>query len=284
MAALDATLEKLGLPHRLTIFPGPHQWAPEALCAEALAWMRLREAARNVVADAELVAKSFDRRLAAAREARAGERFLEADRELRSMERDFRGLRDTSSVSTDRAGIEKDPLYRKAAAAREKRDAEERAAISRLLRRLDVIQRGEALALPRLLADLEIARWKKLAGSDDRDESLSAQRVLEMLFFHAASTVPQELTARKEFGRAILALSVAIEIHPENATVWYNRACAEARAGQKKKALEDLHAAVAKGFRDRRAMEGDADLESLRGEAQFRAILERLPAEPPDRS
>ncbi len=281
MNSLDGALEKLGAPHRLTIFAGPHQWAPEALCAEALAWMRLREIARKVVVDPDLAAKSFERRLAAAREARAGGRLLQADRDLRSLVRDFHTLRDTSAVEAEAAAIEKDPAYRKAASARDERDRDERAATSRLLRRLDAMLGPETPALPRLLADLEIARWKKAAASADREESLSAQRVLAMLFFHAALTLPQELTASKDFARATLALSVASEIHPENATVRYNRACVEARAGQKKKALEDLRAAVARGFHDRAAMETDGDLESLRGDPEFRALLESLAAEPP---
>jgi predicted esterase len=280
MTALDATLEKLGLPHRLMIFPGPHQWAPEEICAEALAWMRLREAARRVVADAELVARSFQRRLAAAQEARESGRLFEADRELHALQRDFRQLRDTTAVAAELTEIERDPLYRKAAAAREKREGEERVAISRLLRRLEAVRQGQTPALPRLLADLEIARWKKLTASPDHDESLSAQRVLAMLFFHSAFSIPEELTAQKEFNRAILALSVATEIQPENARAWYSRACAEARAGQKRKALEDLRAAVAKGFRDRRGIEENGDFDSLRGDTEFRSIVESLPAEP----
>lgn len=281
MLSLDRALEKLGVPHRLTIFPGPHQWAPEPIDTEALAWMRLREVARKIAPDADLVARSFDRRLAAAREARAAGRLLEADRDLQSMARDYRGLRDTTAVAAEVAQLETETGYRAAAAAAAKRDADERAAISRVLQRLDAMVKGEPPTLPRLLADLEIARWKKLAAASDREEALSAQRVLATLFFHATITFPEPLIESRDFPRAILALSVGAEIRPENATVWYNRACAEARAGQKKKSLEDLRAAVARGFRDRAEIERDTDLESLRAEPEFRALLESLPAEAP---
>jgi predicted esterase len=278
MTALDATLEKLGVRHRLTIFPGQHSWAPEAVCAEALAWLRLQEVARKVTDDADLVGKSFDRRLAAVREAQAGGRLVEAERDLRSIERDFHSLRDTREVQTELARIDEDPAYRRAAADQARRAAEERETVSRLLRRLRTILQPDPPALPRLLSDLEIEKWKRLAVSADRDVSLSAQRVLATLSFHASVTLTQELFARDDFGRAILALSVAAAIEPENPRVWYDRACAEARAGQKKNALEDLRTAVGRGFHDRPALESDADLESLRGDAEFRSIAASIPA------
>jgi len=280
MTALDATLEKLGVRHRLSIFSGPHSWAPENVCAEALAWMRLQEAARKIVDDPDLVAKSFDRRLAAVGESRAGGRLVEAERDLRSMERDFRSLHDTREVETELARIDEDPAYRKVAADQARRDAEERDAVSRLVRRLQTILQPDPQALPRLLSDLEIEKWKRLAASADQGVSLSAQRVLATLSFHASVTLTQELFARNAFSRAILALSVAAAIDPDNPRVWYDRACAEARAGQKKSALEDLRTAVARGFHDRAAMEADADLESLHGDAEFRSIAASVPAEP----
>ncbi|HMF08198.1 MAG TPA: hypothetical protein VKJ00_03610 [Thermoanaerobaculia bacterium] len=159
MTSLDATLEKLGVRHRLSIFPGPHSWAPENVCAEALAWMRLQEAARKIVDDPDLVAKSFDRRLAAVGESRAGGRLVEAERDLRSMERDFRSLHDTREVETELARIDEDPAYRKAAADQARRDAEERDAVSRLVRRLQTILQPDLPAIPRLLSDLEIEKW-----------------------------------------------------------------------------------------------------------------------------
>ena len=280
MTALDATLEKLGVRHRLSIFSGPHSWAPENVCAEALAWMRLQEAARKIVDDPDLVAKNFDRRLAAVGESRAGGRLVEAERDLRSMERDFRSLHDTREVETELARIDEDPAYRKVAADQARRDAEERDAVSRLVRRLQTILQPDPPALPRLLSDLEIEKWKRLAASADQGVSLSAQRVLATLSFHASVTLTQELFARNAFSRAILALSVAAAIDPDNPRVWYDRACAEARAGQKKSALEDLRTAVARGFHDRAAMEADADLESLHGDAEFRSIAASVPAEP----
>jgi len=88
MKSLDVALEKLGLPHRLVVFDGPHQWAPEQVCGEALEWMRVREIARGLARDAALVEASFTARRARAREMEAADRTLEAYREYASLARD----------------------------------------------------------------------------------------------------------------------------------------------------------------------------------------------------
>jgi hypothetical protein len=65
-------------------------------------------------------------------------------------------------------------------------------------------------------------------------------------------------------------------IRPENARVEYDLACACARGGSRKEAIDALRRAVAKGFADRSLMASDPDLESLRGEPAFREILESI--------
>lgn len=275
MLALDATLERLGVPHRLEIFEGPHQWAPEEVCAEALEWMRVREAARGIGKDTALLESSLERRLARARRKESDGRPLEAQRDYASVTRDFRGLRDVSEAQARLSRLEKEKRFGDLVAAEEKRQKAERAAIDRLSARLDSIRTAEEPpALPRLLSDLEIASWKKRTASGNREEALSSRRVLEWLFARASFFLPEQLLARKDFSRAILSLSLATEIKPESPQAWYNRACARARAGQRKEAFEDLRAAIGRGFRDRRLLESDSDLESLRGDEEFRRIAD----------
>jgi dienelactone hydrolase len=56
----------------------------------------------------------------------------------------------------------------------------------------------------------------------------------------------------------------------------YNAACAHARAGEAPEALGALARAVAQGFKDVRTLETDEDLESLRSEPRFQAILKSM--------
>jgi tetratricopeptide (TPR) repeat protein len=235
----------------------------------------VREAARGVAKDTALVESSLERRLARARREELDGRLLEAQRDYASIARDFRGLRDVSETQERLSRLKKEKRFGELVAAEEKRRKAERAAIDRLSARLDSIRTAEEPpALPRLLSDLEIAGWKKRAASADREEALSSRRVLEWLFVRASLFLPEELLARKDLSRAVLSLSVATEIKPESPQAWYNLACAQARAGRRKEAFEDLRAAIGRGFRDRTLLESDSDLESLRGDEEFRRIID----------
>jgi acetyl esterase/lipase len=57
----------------------------------------------------------------------------------------------------------------------------------------------------------------------------------------------------------------------------YNIACGYALTGNKDKALDWLGRAVDAGFQDRQLMTTDSDLESLRGDPRFDALVKRLP-------
>jgi pimeloyl-ACP methyl ester carboxylesterase len=63
---------------------------------------------------------------------------------------------------------------------------------------------------------------------------------------------------------------------PHAAPVWYNLACAQARLGRTAAALDSLTKAVAAGFDDAQHIQEDPDLESLRGEEAFKALVKQV--------
>jgi len=65
----------------------------------------------------------------------------------------------------------------------------------------------------------------------------------------------------------------AVEIDPEDAGVCYNVACLYALEGQTDKALSCLEEAIGRGFGRKDWIEHDPDLDSLRGEPRFQALL-----------
>jgi len=64
--------------------------------------------------------------------------------------------------------------------------------------------------------------------------------------------------------------------HPDDPIVRYNLACSLALSGLKDEALQRLEEALELGYDDGPAMANDPDLESLRGEPRFEALLKRL--------
>ena len=69
-----------------------------------------------------------------------------------------------------------------------------------------------------------------------------------------------------------------MQLGAKTPTDLYNVACGFALIGQKEKALDYLGRAVAAGFDDRRLLETDTDLASIRDTDGFRKILGKVKA------
>jgi tetratricopeptide (TPR) repeat protein len=90
--------------------------------------------------------------------------------------------------------------------------------------------------------------------------------------------LPEELLAKKDYAHARLSLEVAAAIDPDDPLVYYNLACAAARAGQVGRTLADLQDAVDKGFRRFARIDADPDFSAMRADPKFRAWLEKARA------
>ncbi|AEE50573.1 TPR end-of-group domain-containing protein [Haliscomenobacter hydrossis] len=67
----------------------------------------------------------------------------------------------------------------------------------------------------------------------------------------------------------------AVQLQP-NGDNYYNLACGYALSGQKDNAFNALNKAIENGFKDKGQFEGDTDLESLKADARWKALLEKL--------
>jgi adenylate cyclase len=68
----------------------------------------------------------------------------------------------------------------------------------------------------------------------------------------------------------------ALALDADDSGVLYNVACVQALCDNKDRALASLEKAIQNGFGHREWLENDSDLESLRGEPRFQALLRRL--------
>ncbi len=81
------------------------------------------------------------------------------------------------------------------------------------------------------------------------------------------------LMAAGEYAKAEPLLEAAVKRIPHDAVANYNLACALARQKKIDKAFEHLNRAMALGFRDRKHIAEDADLENLRSDKRFVEVL-----------
>ena len=68
----------------------------------------------------------------------------------------------------------------------------------------------------------------------------------------------------------------SLDIDPEDPQLLYNVACVYAIEGKKEDALQCLEEAIDKGYGHREWIEHDSDLNSLRSDSRFKALLERV--------
>ena len=277
MIDLDDRLEELGLPHRLEIFPGGHEWMPSDLAAEALEWLLLK-GPRSGDAELDALALAFwDREIARANRMETEGKLLQALRGYRSLERDFRGRRDVSQA-TEAAGR----LEASTSLKREQRDWEERRA-----RETQALEKawqilGAALhsaeasrRLAQIASDLGIPVWKKKAAGKGA-EALAARRVLNSLGAQTAFYLPREEEWKGNYKGAALLLSVAETIRPESSRLTYHLAADLIRSGDSRQGLQALERSVRAGFRDLERLRHDPDFDPVRNSPRYAQIEKDL--------
>jgi predicted esterase len=287
MRALDRSLEKTGASHRLEVFDGGHEWLPAALGTRAIAWLEIQAMKRGArPADRELAGALLAESLARARASESSGDVAAAYEEAEDAARSFEGLTDGVREAREmEARLKPSALVLLQEAAR--REAREEQTVRHLREEMDrILAADEPVPFATIASRLEIARWRERAssagGAPGSPDRLSAQRVLESLYTRAVFYQPAEFFAKKDPRRAALSLEIAAAFKPDSVVAWYDLACARARAGDSRRALEALKTAIDKGFPDAKHVATDPDLESLHGLPEFQEIVKRIPGSAAD--
>jgi tetratricopeptide (TPR) repeat protein len=282
MMDLEPRLQAAAIPYHLEIFDGVHQWPPEPLATQALDWLELQAMkAGTHPRDPALVDALWKAALERARAAEAAGDLFQAYRAWSAAAADFAGLRapaDIAEAGRKAAELKANPALQRDLQEREarlKRDKEFLEKAPSILRAVN--PSGEPMTVAQVVAALKIHELRRKAQSaPEPDERLAAQRVLNTLGVQTSYYLPQKFLGEKKYDQAVFVLSIATEIDPDSPYVWYSRAAAYARKGDRKKALADLRRAVEKGWKDAAALEKDEDFAGLRGEEGYKEIVKAL--------
>ena len=284
MRELDEKLSKVGARYRIEAFDGAHDWPPAALAREALAWLELeamRSGARprDRAAIAALYAQDLARARALESEGRAADAFVRYG----WIARDFRGLTDVAESEAKAADLGGSAQVRKALKDARRRDERDRATLRDLSRKLSrALAASELPPAGLVAAELKIPALRtRVASGDSAEERLSAERILANLRVQTSFYVPEKFLAKNDAPHALLALSIAAEIDPDEPLVYYNLACASARSGQVSRTLKELDRAVAKGFRRFEMIDSEPDFAPVRADPAVQKWLAEARARTP---
>lgn len=81
------------------------------------------------------------------------------------------------------------------------------------------------------------------------------------------------------FQRAEREFTKVLEVEPRNEIAWYNLACTYSRWQKVEQALEALQKAIECGFDDTKHMRDDPDLDNIREDPRFKAMIEKIERE-----
>ncbi len=271
-------LEESDSAFRLETFDGTHQWMPEDLATEALAWMELQAMRRgHRPVDASLVSELLEERIEAARRNGEAHGPLEALAAYRGALRDFEGLAPEESLAPVRTAadrLEKSPDLRHARKQRNLLEDRETAFGRRLNRALHRL-RTEATPPPadKLAGELDLSKLEDDAEDDsDPARAAAASRMLAQAYTHLSFYLPNEMLENDEPWRALTALEIAHRVFDGLPRTWLGRARALTRLGRLEDAVEVLAEGVERGVVDVEGLEEEEDFEPLRAREDFRSL------------
>ncbi len=99
---------------------------------------------------------------------------------------------------------------------------------------------------------------------------------LEGSYYQAYVSLGAVYNRKKMYSEAEESLLQAIDLEPDYGPAYYNLACIQAQRGEKSAAIASLKKAVEKGFVDREFILSDSDLEAIRAEPEFSALIRGL--------
>lgn len=267
--------EDKGLPYRVQVFPGPHQWAPAAVMEDAVEWLWLRAMqAGSQPPDAVFIDRRLRSLQAAADDAeKRNDAIAELDA-YRSLASDFTGLRDVTESEKKLAALKNSATLKAAMKNEQEQIAEQSALETEILSTLrrytsddsdDLIALGNSIvqAMHRLKDQAEHSR------SDTK--RLVARRAFDGVWVAGIESGQEELESR-HFERAEACFDLLSKVRDDP---WPMLLLAEthAAAGNRKQAVRDLQEAVRRGLTDVSVIESNDRLQGLKADPEFQKLV-----------
>ena len=272
--------EEQGLPYRVRVFSGPHQWAPAAVMEDALEWVILKGMqARSQPADAAFIDRFFLKMQAEAEDAgKRGDAITELSA-YRSLVSDFGGLKDVAEYERKLAALKRSADLKTALKKEQEQIAEQDSLEAEIRPKLQVFATGsleDPFALHRqLLQDLRQLKDEATRAKSEV-KHLVAMRAFRGMWAEGIETGQQEFLARHfDTAEEYFQLMSSVSEDP-----WPLLLLAETRTaqGNKKQAIKDLREAIRRGLKSAETIEKDSNLRALSSDPEFQKILRELHA------
>jgi hypothetical protein len=281
--------DEAGASFKVRVYPGPHQWAPPGIVAEAVEWLELKaiEAGKEN-ADPAFVHRVFENTEAEAAQAGQHGDVLNQYFAVRSLVEDFKGLEDTSVFQNQLRELKNSKAF-KAALRNQQREIEEQTELTAVASselaqfganpdlQLDpggqVSSANAQLGLGRHIS-LVMADLRRRANSKGADH-LVCERAFSQLYIQGMEAGTDALREGR-VSQAAAYFELMTEAVPDQAWPPLMLAEAHVRAGDKKAALKAVAMAIEHGLKHAQSLTSDPELEPLASDPQFQRMVRSL--------
>lgn len=272
--------EDLGMPYRVRVFPGGHQWAPPAIMDDALRWMTLKAMqSGSTPPDAAFIEQFFQGTVKEAEEAERGHDAIGQLSAYRSLVSDFHGLKNVAEYETKLAVLKSSASLKAALKNEQGQIAEQKRLQDEISPQLSDVADADVDGQVKLRNAISqgMARLKDGAEHSKSDEKrLIFSRALKGLSMQGVEA-GQSAFEEKHFERAEIYFQLMSECSDDP---WPSLLLAETRLamGNKKQAIRDIREVVRRGLKNPDVLEKDSRLQSLNSDPEFQKILTELRA------
>ncbi len=278
LARTDEELEKLGYPHFLRPFEGPHQWAPASTMEDALARFRLQAMKSGREGrDDSFIALQAARETDRARSLEQSGDLYAAWKEYRQAAQMLAGLADNAALRARADALEKDKAVHNGA-KREKQEFAEQEDLSQEISAglLELQQNPPNRAGIHDTVEKQLAALRSRAEHEKREEKLRViKRAVAGLLVQAMEMGNARLD-QKDVSHAKDYFELASVADPDSMWALGNLAVARAMDGDRKGTMDALRRAKSKTKSPGRFTEWlneEPAFAKLRGTPEFSAIL-----------
>jgi predicted esterase len=276
--AIRREREDGGLPYRVRVFSGRHQWAPPAVMEEAIEWFVLKSIqAGDLPPSPAFVDRFFQQTQNEAVEAaKRNDAIAELSAE-RSVVADFSGLKDTAEAGKEIARLKKSAALKAALKHEQQQIVEQSALEGEITSKLDAFVNGSVPDPDALRTEIVQAMGRlsdQVTHSKKEETRLVSKRAFGSVWVGGIETGERELEDR-HFEKAEACFQLMSQVNDDPWPVLL-LADTHAAEGKRKQAIRDLDEAVKRGLNDAEVIESDAKLQSLKQEAEFQTLLQKL--------
>lgn len=275
---LDAAFDDTGVLHLVDIIDLDHRWPPPEACARAIEWMEIHAIKKGTRQNDESLVKTlYQKALSYAHNLELSGRIYHAAKAHDAAQTLFNGLSDVSHAEMKKNQIKNSNAYKKFQEHENLRRQKVRDYMKNFARMVPRIENSQKrISLKQVLKQLKMAELRTQADhKDDLYKSSMALRVL-ISFSNNAYQKGSDYYRKKDYEKAILFFEISVNADKRNVFSAYNLACTYSLNKQKKLALKALKLAVQRGFKNFSHMKKDTDLDFIRNEKAFKAIMAEL--------